>query len=85
MATDAKRLLMNYFRKLILIKEKKLMNILIIGASSFIGAYQVEQLINTPDFVGSERGEILDLGIIMKVSVCLIIILMYVIMILLRF
>lgn len=28
------------------------MNILIIGASSFIGAYQVEQLINTPDFVG---------------------------------
>lgn len=63
------------------------MNILIIGASSFIGAYQVEQLINTPDFVGGVvgTGEILDLGIIMKVSVCLIIILMYVIMILLRF
>ena len=55
-ATDAKRLLMNYFRKLILIKEKKLMNILIIGASSFIGAYQVEQLINTPDFVGGVVG-----------------------------
>lgn len=35
------------------------MNILIIGASSFIGAYQVEQLINTPDFVGgsSRNGE----------------------------
>ena len=32
------------------------MNILIIGASSFIGAYQVEQLINTPDFVGGVVG-----------------------------
>jgi nucleoside-diphosphate-sugar epimerase len=28
------------------------MNVLIIGASSFIGSYQVEMLLNDPEFVG---------------------------------